>query len=119
MTLPIGTVIDEKYRIDAILGEGGMGVVAAATRVQLGSRVALKFLHAHLVADPSMVRRFMQEARAAAKLRSEHVCRIFDAATLADGTPYIVMELLDGEDLATVRKDKGSLDHTTACRQKL
>jgi serine/threonine-protein kinase len=95
-----GAILAEKFRIERILGSGGMGVVAVATNVQLEQQVALKLLHERLAGDGQLVERFLREARAAAKLRSEHVCRVFDVARLPSGAPYMVMELLDGQDLA-------------------
>ncbi len=101
-----GDVVDGKYRLERILGKGGQGVVLQAWHLILDQPVALKWL------DPSRASaehfaRFEREARAAFKLKSEHVARIYDIATLEDGTPYIVMELLEGEDLKTLIARKG------------
>ena len=79
-----------------------MGVVAAATHLQLGQRVAIKVLHDELAGDPAFVERFMREARACAMLKTEHACRASDVGQLPSGAPYLVMELLDGSDLARV-----------------
>jgi WD40 repeat protein len=79
-----------------------MGVVVAAVHLQLGRRVALKFMLPDGAADPETVARFAREAAAAVQLRSEHVARIIDVDELDDGRPYIVMEYLEGTDLATV-----------------
>src|SRR5690242_14369407 len=95
-----GEVISGKYRIEGILGEGAMGIVYAAHHLQLDERVALKVLRHELAAYPDAVKRFTREARAAAKIKNEHVTRVFDIGELDDGTPYIVMESLEGEDLA-------------------
>src|SRR4051812_42640570 len=86
-----------------MLGEGGMGVVVVATHLQLDQTVALKFLHAHLASEPGVLERLVREARASAKLKSEHACRVMDVAQLDNGMPYIVMELLEGRDLSYVR----------------
>src|SRR5262249_17959342 len=86
--------------VDRILGVGGMGVVVAATHLQLGQPVALKFMLAEALAQPEAAERFLREARAAVRLRSQHVARILDVGTLETGAPYIVMELLEGMDLA-------------------
>src|SRR5579883_2351203 len=96
----VGEVIAKKYRVERILGQGGMGVVVAATHIKLRQRVALKFLLPELAANAEAVSRFAREARAAASIRGEHVARILDVEELEDGTPYMVMEYLDGQDLA-------------------
>ena len=98
----VGSLLVGKYRVDRILGRGGMGVVVAATHVQLAQRVAIKFLLPELLHDPSIVERFLREARASAALRGEHLCRVSDVGALDNGSPYIVMELLDGRDLASL-----------------
>jgi serine/threonine-protein kinase len=95
----VGTVLAGKYRIDRILGEGGMGIVAAATHLQLDEPVAVKVLHAHLVQQPDLVARFQREAKAARKIRSEHVVRILDVGELDNRAPFMVMEYLVGTDL--------------------
>jgi eukaryotic-like serine/threonine-protein kinase len=98
----VGAVIGGRFRIDGILGAGGMGVVVAATHLELGSRVAMKFLREELLVHRDLVERFIREARAAAQLRTEHICRVLDVDRLESGAPYILMELLDGVDLARV-----------------
>jgi serine/threonine-protein kinase len=110
-----GSVIAGKYRVDHVLGEGGMGMVVAATHLGLGTRVALKFLHAALATNPDVVERFAREARASAQLRGEHVCRVSDVGQFEDGTPYMVMELLDGQDLASVLRTHGPLPANMVC----
>jgi len=100
LVLEVGAIVAGKYRIERVLGAGGMGVVAAATHVQLDHRIAIKVLHDQAASDHAMVERFLREARAVAKLRSEHVCRVFDVGRLDSGAPFIAMELLDGVDLA-------------------
>ncbi|HEV7557208.1 MAG TPA: serine/threonine-protein kinase, partial [Kofleriaceae bacterium] len=99
-----GTLVAGKYRIDRILGRGGMGIVASAAHVHLHNKVALKFLEPSFVADAKVVERFVREARAVAGLRGEHVCRVTDVGALDNGTPFIVMELLEGTDLARLLK---------------
>jgi serine/threonine-protein kinase len=93
----VGSVIDGKYRIEALLGEGGMGVVLAAHHEILDQRVAIKILTAQ---DKNALSRFLLEARATAQLRSEHVARIMDVGSLPTGEPFIVLEYLEGCDLA-------------------
>ena len=97
-----GTLLAGKYRVDRVLGQGGMGVVVAATHLYLAQSVALKFLLPQFLDNQTTVERFLREARASAALRGEHVCRVTDVGTLETGSPYIVMELLDGSDLATI-----------------
>ncbi len=97
-----GALVAGKLRIERILGQGGMGTVAAAVHVGLDQRVAIKVLKPELANQPDVVARFVREARAAAKLRSEHVCRVTDVGETADGETYIEMELLDGQDLASL-----------------
>src|SRR5262245_49130914 len=86
-----------------------MGLVVAATHIHLGQRVALKFLLPEYCSDAALVGRFLREARASAQLRGEHVCRVSDVGTLDGGEPYIVMELLQGRDLASMLAERGPL----------
>ena len=104
-----GVVLAGKYRVERILGTGGMGVVVAAHHLQLDERVALKFLLPEALEQPILVTRFLQEARAAAKIKGEHVARVSDVGQLANGCPYIVMDYLEGLDLAAWLKQRGPL----------
>jgi len=97
-----GTVLLGKYRVDHVLGSGGMGMVVAATHLQLQERVAIKFLLPEAAAHPDVVTRFMREGQAAARLKGEHAARVIDVGILPDGTPYLVMEHLAGQDLAAL-----------------
>src|SRR5437868_1462029 len=99
MTLPLapGTIIKGKYRIDRLLGEGGMGIVVAAHHIGLDEPVAIKFLQEALLNHPEIAERFAREARAASKIKSDHVGRVMDVDALESGVPFMVMELLDGE----------------------
>lgn len=100
-----GDVIGEKYRVERVLGKGGMGIVLAATHLQLEETVAIKILLPALLTESDVVARFVQEGRAAIKIRGEHVARVLDVGTLEGGLPYIVMEYLQGTDLdALVRR---------------
>jgi serine/threonine-protein kinase len=92
--------LSRKFRIDGVLGAGGMGVVVVAQHLALDKRVAIKLMRPELRVRRDLVRRFLREARAAARLNSRHVTQVFDVGTLDDGAPYIVMEYLDGIDLA-------------------
>ncbi|MBE7481736.1 MAG: protein kinase [Polyangiaceae bacterium] len=95
-----GDVLAKKYRITRVLGAGGMGVVVAAEDVELDRAVAVKFLSPEGAANPNIVARFKREARAAVKITSEHVAKVIEVGQLDGGEPYIVMELLEGSDLA-------------------
>ncbi len=112
-----GQVIVGKYRIDHVLGAGGMGVVLAAHHLQLPQRVAIKFMRVEAARDAHAVERFLREARAAAALSSEHVTRVLDVGTLEGGEPYMVMEYLDGVDLSRVLEQRGPLpiDDAVGC----
>ncbi|HKY40479.1 MAG TPA: protein kinase [Polyangiaceae bacterium] len=95
-----GDVLAGKYRVEKVLGFGGMGVVVSAFRGDLEQRVAVKFLSQQAAERPDAAERFRREARAAAKIRSEHVARVLDVGTLETGLPYMVMEYLEGHDIA-------------------
>ena len=94
-----GTVIDGRYRIEAVVGIGTMGAVVAARHLVLDCRVAIKFLRPDRAVDPTAVERFRQEASAASRIRTDHVVRIHDVGVTDEGLPYMVMELLEGSDL--------------------
>jgi serine/threonine protein kinase/predicted ATPase len=94
-----GDILEGKYRLEAVLGRGGMGEVFAARHLELGHRVAVKILHAG-AGDATAKARFLREARTSAVLASDHIPRVFDIGELASGQPYIVLEYLVGEDLA-------------------
>ncbi len=104
-----GQILVGKYRVDGLLGKGGMGTVLAATHITLGQRVAIKRMHADRARKPDARERFLREARAAARLRSRHIARVIDIGVLEDGAPFIVLEHLDGEDLAAVLDRRGAL----------
>jgi serine/threonine-protein kinase len=104
-----GEILDGKYRVERVLGAGGMGVVVAATHVHLSTRVALKFLLPGALGNQTIVDRFAREARAAVQIRSEHVARVIDVGTLPTGSPYMVMEFLEGSDLAELLQRRGPL----------
>ena len=92
-----------------MLGEGGMGVVVAATDIQLERRVAIKFLLPEYSQHHEASQRFLREARAAVKMHGEHVARVIDVGTMEGGAPYMVMEYLEGRDLARVLEEDGKL----------
>jgi serine/threonine protein kinase len=104
-----GDVLLGKYRVERVLGQGGMGVVVAARHIELDERVAIKFLLPELIKHAELMQRFLREARSAVKIRSEHVARVTDVGTMPDGTPYMVMEYLEGADLSAVVHTHGAL----------
>ncbi|HVW27255.1 MAG TPA: protein kinase [Polyangiaceae bacterium] len=104
-----GEIVAGRYRVDRVLGVGGMGVVVAATDERLGAQVAIKFLLSHALGHPEIVARFAREARAAVRIKSEHVARVMDVGTLPSGVPYMVMEYLQGRDLASELEAQGRL----------
>ncbi|MBV9950089.1 MAG: serine/threonine protein kinase [Myxococcales bacterium] len=95
-----GAILAGRYRLEEIVGHGGMGSVWRATHTGLGEQVAVKLVSVNFVRSPEALRRFDTEAKAAARLRSRHVPQVFDNGVLEDGTPFLVMELLRGESLA-------------------
>ena len=111
MSAPVqeGEILGGKFRVERVLGTGGMGVIVAAYHLQLDQHVALKFLLPEAAKDDAVVQRFAREARAAAKIQSEHVARVLDVGTLDTGAPYMVMEYLDGRDLDQILKASGPL----------
>jgi len=104
-----GSVIAGKYRVENVLGHGGMGAVVAATHRRLGQRVAIKILYPSSARNPEAVARFLREAQAAAALQSEHVVRILDFGRHGDGLPFMVMEHLQGTNLADLLASRGTL----------
>jgi serine/threonine-protein kinase len=102
-----GTVISGKYRIDSILGRGAMGVVVAATHLELREAIALKFLYAKTDGSEDFKSRFRREAQVSAKLRNEHITRVLDVGTWREGAMYMVMEYLAGNDLRKMIKGQG------------
>jgi eukaryotic-like serine/threonine-protein kinase len=98
-----------RYRIDSVLGSGGMGVVYAATHLELGVPLALKIIHPSLVNSPEARERFCLEARAGAALRSPHTLRIYDAGLLGSEECFIVMERLEGRNLQELVRVQGPL----------
>jgi eukaryotic-like serine/threonine-protein kinase len=104
-----GAVLDGRYRVDRVLGQGGMGIVVAATHIALQQRVAVKLLLPGASATPEGVERFVREARAASLIRSEHVVRVFDVGMHQANAPYIAMEYLEGCDLAEFVAKGGAL----------
>lgn len=103
----VGEVLAGKYRVERVLGMGGMGVVVAATHIDLREVRAVKLMRPEAASEQS-VERFLREARAVVRLRSEHVAEVYDVGRLDSGAPYIVMEMLEGQDLAAMQKRRGA-----------
>jgi serine/threonine-protein kinase len=110
-----GSIVDDKFVVDRVLGEGGMGVVVAATHLGLEQHVAIKFLAQEAMRNKEAVERFQREAKVAAKVKSEHIARVHDVGTVEGGVPYIVMEYLEGRDLGDVIDEDGKLPIAEAC----
>jgi serine/threonine-protein kinase len=104
----IGDTVAGKYRIERLLGEGGMGAVFAAEHLLLEQRVAIKVISAHLSGGAAR-ERFLREARAAARVRSEHVTQVLDVGEEPDGTIFMVLEFLEGKNLAELLEERGTL----------
>jgi len=109
-----GEILGGKYRIGALLGMGGMGVVYEAHHLQLDQRCAIKLLIPELVGSEEVVQRFLREARAIAQIRSEHVVRAIDVDTLPSGVPYIVMEFLEGANTEELLATRGAMPQEMA-----
>lgn len=99
MRLRLGETVSGKYRVEGVLGEGAVGLVLAARNIAIDELVALKVLKPEHLHQPNVVERFVREAKVASCLRSEHVAAIYDVGVLEDGTPFLVMEHLEGETL--------------------
>src|SRR5271170_7966737 len=115
MGFSAGQIINGKYRLLRLLGDGGMGSVYEASHEVLGTRVAIKVLHPDLARRTGLVERFLQEARVAAQIRSPHVVQVTDVDRTPEGHAYIVMELLEGEPLSAVLDRQAKLPIATAC----
>ncbi|MFO0588561.1 MAG: protein kinase [Polyangiaceae bacterium] len=102
-------MIASKFRVEKVLGAGGMGVVLAARHTTLGNLVAIKLMQPRAMAVKGATERFIREGQAAAQLQSKHVAKISDVGQLDDGTPYMVMEHLSGADLESVVHKRGAL----------
>lgn len=105
----VGTVLAERYRVDGVIGDGGMGSVYEAQHVTLRKRVALKVLHPELCRDQTHVDRFLQEARAASMIDHEHIVDIVDFGPVPGGSVFFAMEFLEGEDLSGRLKREGRM----------
>ena len=113
-----GDVIAGKFRVDRVLGEGGMGYVVAARHLRLGQMVALKFMRDE-ICTPDYKSRFLREARNTVRLKSKHVSRVLDVGALEGGAPYMVMEYLEGTDLSELLHKTGPVPVADACEYVL
>ena len=114
LPVPEGELLGGRYLVERKFAEGGMGIVCLGRHAHLEQPVAIKFLRRALSGKPAVVERFLNEARALAKLRSEHVVRVMDVGQLESGRPYLVMEHLDGIDLDALVDRDGPLSIETA-----
>src|SRR5262245_49723979 len=108
-TVTPGAVLAGKYRVERVIGQGGMGLVVEARHLALDERVALKFLLPEYATHPEASERFLREARAAVKIKSAHVARVSDVGKLENGAPYMVMEFLEGCDVSQLIERSGVL----------
>jgi serine/threonine-protein kinase len=113
-TLAEGTVVAQRLKVIRVLGEGGMGAVYEVEHLLTKHRRALKLLHREMAQVPGVVERFLREASAAGRIGNAHIVETFDAGTTEDGSPYLVMELLDGHSLAAHLARRGRLEPTEA-----
>ncbi|MBI3650586.1 MAG: protein kinase [Acidobacteria bacterium] len=110
----IGATLDNKYRLDALLGSGGMGEVFRATRLLIGDTVALKVMNAEQLSDPHAVERFRREAQAAARLKHPNAVSIYDFGVSSQGQVFLVMEMVEGQSLRQILKQQGPLTQAAA-----
>jgi serine/threonine protein kinase len=115
VSLAPGDIVVGKYRVERIIGQGGMGMVVAARHTALGELFAIKLmLNIEGVTGKQAFDRFLREARICASLKGEHVVKVQDVGELEDGRPYMVMEYLEGQDLGSLIEKKGPLSVANA-----
>jgi serine/threonine protein kinase len=105
----IGKLIQDRYRVESVLAKGSMGVVYKAIQELIGREVAIKVLHGYLVSDDESIKRFHKEAKAASRLNHPNITTLYDYGVLSSGQPYIVMDLLRGQSLAEMLKERDYL----------
>ena len=108
--ISVGAVVDGKYRVDAVIGQGGMGAVFRAWDLRLERAVAIKVVRADLISDPDSRMRFRRESQIVARLQHPSIVTVFDYGNLADGAAFLVMEFVPGEDLRHFLRREGRLD---------
>ncbi len=116
----LGRVVEGKYRIDAVIGFGGMATVYRTTRLHIGDTVAMKILREDLLREPKFAERFRREAQAAAQLKHPNVVAVYDFGVASDGIVFLVMELVEGRTLREIIKERApmlALAATTIVRQ--
>ena len=109
MSLEVGQLVDNKYRIIRLIGEGGMGAVFEGENIRINRRVAIKILHAAFTGNAEVMQRFEREAQAAGRIGNDHILEVLDLGILPDGDRYIIMEFLDGEPLSSRIRSRGRL----------
>jgi len=109
MALEPGQVLDGKYRIVRLIGEGGMGAVFEGENVRIQRRVAIKVVHAAYASDSGVMARFQREAQAAGRIGNDHILEVLDLGALPDGSQYMVLEFLDGEPLSKRIERRGRM----------
>ncbi len=116
VTFPPGSVINKRYRVEELLGRGGMGTVMLATQLGMDREVAIKALSRDVVGDPQMIKRFYREVKAASSMDNPHVVRVFDfGIDDAAGVPFLVMERLRGLPLSGLLAQEGALPERRTC----
>ena len=115
MPAAVGSVISSKYEVVRVLGQGAMGVVVAARHIELDEIVAIKFIHPDMHSVPDIVSRFAREAKACARLGSEHIAKVMDVGVTPEIGPYIVMEYLEGQDLGSLLRERGAQSIRRVC----
>jgi serine/threonine protein kinase len=111
----VGSVLAGKFRIERVIGIGSMGVVLAATHLGIDEKVAIKFIRSEMQKLPGVLARFAREAKAAVRLKSEHIAQVLDVGVSDSIGPYIVMEYLEGQNLAEILETQGPLEIRRAC----
>lgn len=115
MPLEVGQIVDGKYRVIRVIGEGGMGVVYEGENTRIHRRVAIKVLHPEFMADAEAVKRFEREAQAAGHIGNDHILEVLDLGSLPSGESFMVMEYLDGEPLTNRIRQYGRLSARAVC----
>ena len=108
--ITVGAVVDGKYRVDSMIGQGGMGAVFKAWDLRLERPVAIKVVRPHLISDPDSRARFNRESKIVARLQHPSIVTVYDYGNLADGGAFLVMEFVPGEDLRHFLKREKALD---------
>jgi serine/threonine-protein kinase len=109
MSLEVGQLVDNKYRIIRLIGEGGMGAVFEGENIRINRKVAIKVLHAAFAGNVEVMQRFEREAQAAGRIGNDHILEVLDLGTLPDGDRFIIMEFLEGEPLSSRIKQRGRM----------